>query len=97
VPKALIAIEKQIKVGSLNKRFDIIIYDQSQQPWMLIECKAPSVGLNQQTWFQLLDYNQTIQAKYGLISNGIETQIATFDSKIGSFNLLNTFPKWDNA
>ena len=97
IPKGLVAIEKQIKVGSLNKRFDIIIYDSSQQPWMLIECKAPHVELNSQTWYQLLDYNQTIQAKYGLISNGLETQLASFDSKIGSFTLLNTFPKWDNA
>ena len=97
IPKGLVAIEKQIKVGSLNKRFDIIIYDSSQQPWMLIECKAPHVELNSQTWYQLLDYNQTIQAKYGLISNGLETQLASFDSKIGSFTLLDTFPKWDNA
>ena len=73
IPKGLVAIEKQIKVGSLNKRFDIIIYDSSQQPWMLIECKAPHVELNLQTWYQLLDYNQTIQAKYGLICNGLET------------------------
>lgn len=64
---------------------------------MLIECKAPHVELNSQTWYQLLDYNQTIQAKYGLISNGFETQLASFDSKIGSFTLLDTFPKWDNA
>lgn len=96
VPKALIAIEKQIKVGSLNKRFDIIVYNQAMQPWMLIECKAPDVILNQHTWYQLLDYNQTLQAKFGIISNGIETQLAAFDSKTGLFNLLNTFPQWDN-
>jgi len=96
-PASLFQIEGSMKVDQLNRRTDIRVYNAQGDVFMLIECKAPSVGLNQQTWFQLLDYNQTIQAKYGLISNGIETQLATFDSKIGSFNLLNTFPKWDNA
>ena len=35
---ALIAIEKEIKLGELKKRFDILVYDSKHQPWMMIEC-----------------------------------------------------------
>ena len=31
-PKTLIALEKEIKVGELKKRFDILVYDPLHQP-----------------------------------------------------------------
>jgi len=37
-PIELIAIEKKIQLGPLNKRFDILVY-HGTTPWMIIECK----------------------------------------------------------
>ncbi|MEJ7821855.1 MAG: type I restriction enzyme HsdR N-terminal domain-containing protein, partial [Chitinophagaceae bacterium] len=38
-PSALIAIEKEIYLGELKKRCDVVIYDRNSLPWMIIECK----------------------------------------------------------
>ncbi|WP_207798819.1 type I restriction enzyme HsdR N-terminal domain-containing protein [Taibaiella soli] len=69
-PKTLIAVEKKIKVGSMDKRFDIVVYNRNHEPWMLVECKAPFVVIDQATLFQLLNYQRTIQCDYWVMSNG---------------------------
>ena len=39
-PSSYIAVEKKMKLGEMNKRFDILVYDKAAKPWMMIECKA---------------------------------------------------------
>ena len=75
-PQSLIAVERSIKVGKLNKRFDIVIYDKNHKPWMLVECKAPEVAVSEKTLHQLLSYQQTIQGRYWLLTNGHQTLCA---------------------
>ncbi|MEI8280448.1 MAG: type I restriction enzyme HsdR N-terminal domain-containing protein [Bacteroidota bacterium] len=72
-PMGLIAIEKSIKVGDMNKRFDIVVYNRDHEAWMLIECKAPEVMITETTLHQLLNYQRTIQCKYWVLSNGHQT------------------------
>lgn len=69
-PASLIAVEKQITLGSLNKRFDIVVYNREHQPWLLAECKAPEVPVTDITLNQLLQYHNTLQCKYWVLSNG---------------------------
>lgn len=74
-PAALIAIEKQIKLGELNKRFDILVYDHQHQPWLLVECKAPSITLNDDTLHQLLRYNLALPVPHLVITNGASSYV----------------------
>ncbi len=69
-PDALIGIEKQILLGELKKRFDILVYDGNHQPWMMIECKEMNVVLDERVLEQLLRYNISIPVKYLVITNG---------------------------
>jgi hypothetical protein len=71
-PSTLIAIEKEITIGELKKRFDILVYKDSK-PWMIIECKEREVSLNESVIKQILNYNINLQASFLLITNGIET------------------------
>jgi hypothetical protein len=75
-PTALMAVEKTLKVGAMNKRFDIVIYDRDHKPWMLIECKEPGVPVTEKTLHQLLNYQRTLQCNYWLLSNGHQTYCA---------------------
>src|SRR5690349_17000369 len=72
-PKSLIALEKEILLNSLKKRFDILIYDKAHQPWMLVECKAPQVALGEEVLQQVLRYNISIPVQYIIITNGAVT------------------------
>jgi Type I restriction enzyme R protein N terminus (HSDR_N) len=69
-PSQLIALEKEISLGELKKRFDILIYSKDHQPWMMIECKAMEVALDESVLQQLLRYHVTIPVKYLVITNG---------------------------
>ncbi len=69
----LIAIEKEIKLGELKKRFDILVYDNNHQPWMMVECKAASVKLNEKVLEQALRYNMSVPVEFIVITNGDTT------------------------
>ena len=69
-PASLIAVEKEITLGDIKKRFDIVVYDKNSRPRMIIECKEMNVALNQQVLDQVLCYNIAMQVPYLVITNG---------------------------
>ena len=70
-PASLIAIEKEIKLGELKKRFDIVVYDGETKPWMIIECKEMNVTLDKTVLDQVLRYNISLNVPYLVITNGM--------------------------
>lgn len=69
-PASLIAVEKEIKLGDLKKRFDIVVYDNNTRPWMIVECKEMNVPLDKKVLDQVLRYNISMQVPYLVITNG---------------------------
>ena len=92
-PAALIAVEKEIQLGELKKRFDILVYDKDHQPWMLIECKAGNVKLNDDVVQQLLRYHITIPARYLFITNGHYT--FGWEQSEKELNEISRMPVWE--
>jgi hypothetical protein len=90
-PASLIAVEKEIKLGELSKRFDIVVY-KNELPWMIIECKEAKVKLNEKTMEQILQYQQVLTAQYLFMSNGHETMGAKIES--GKLQALQNFPEY---
>ncbi|MEX1201907.1 MAG: type I restriction enzyme HsdR N-terminal domain-containing protein [Ferruginibacter sp.] len=88
-PASLIAVEKQVMLGELKKRFDIVVY-KNEIPFMLIECKELNAPINQKTMDQALRYNIELQAAYCIISNG--NTCFGFKIEDGSVELLTKFP-----
>ena len=69
-PSSFIAVEKEIMLGELRKRFDILVYDKQHKPWMLIECKSSTNELNAETLQQVLRYNISVPVTFLIITNG---------------------------
>ena len=69
-PSELIAVEKEIQLGDLKKRFDILVYDRDHRPWMLVECKAGEIVLDEKVLLQVLRYNISMPANFLVITNG---------------------------
>lgn len=88
-PLKLMAIEKQMQLGELKKRFDIAVY-KDIKPWLLIECKEPGIPIDQRTLDQALRYNMQLQAPFFMISNGNETY--GFAKQNGEMISLEKFP-----
>ena len=71
-PAALIAIETQIIVNTLKKRCDGIIYNRQMQPHIILEFKAPTVEITEETFNQVAVYNYKLQVDFFILSNGIQ-------------------------
>lgn len=93
-PSGLVGVEKSIKVNGRSKRFDIVCYSPGFEPIILVECKAPEVAVSQKTLDQILRYNSEIQAKYLLLTNGIQTVCAYIDYESKNMTYLQEIPSY---
>ncbi|MGL5681924.1 MAG: type I restriction enzyme HsdR N-terminal domain-containing protein [Marinifilaceae bacterium] len=71
-PKMLIAVEQEIDLNGLRRRFDIVCYRRDTTPYLLIECKAPTVPITQKVYDQAFNYNHIIKAPFVAMSNGCQ-------------------------
>ncbi len=84
-PASLISVEKEISLGELKKRYDVVIY-KNDKPWMMVECKEMEVPISEKTILQILNYNQILEVEFLIITNGKETfGIETSTKKYLSF------------
>ncbi len=66
---ALIAVEKQLILSEVKKRFDIVVFKDAL-PYIIVECKEMNVPLSESTISQVLNYNSNLQAPYIVVTNG---------------------------
>ena len=95
-PASLIAVEVPLSITSpLNKkqyRADVIVYNNTMTPIMLIECKAETVPLTQKTLDQAATYNRLLHVPYLILHNGPQTIIAHIDDK--SIQFAQSIPQY---
>lgn len=93
-PLSLMAVEKVVKVNCLSQRADIVVYNRNGSPWLLAECKAPEVKVNQDTFYQAARYNSTLQVPYYFLSNGLSHYCLQFSN--GEFQFMEALPTYEN-
>jgi hypothetical protein len=91
-PKESIALEKEILVNGLKKRFDVLVFNRQHQPWMLVECKAPQVSLNENVLQQALRYHLTVPVQWLVITNGPAT--LAWKKEGPALTLAEALPPW---
>jgi len=92
-PVTLMAVEKEIQLGDLKKRFDILVYDNDHKPWMLVECKAAEITLDEKVLLQVLRYNISMPATFLVITNGQYTY--AWEKTGGELKELVQMPLWN--
>ena len=90
-PASLIAVEKEISLGDMKKRFDILVYNAQHRPWMMVECKAMTVPLTESVLHQLLRYNISVPVDFLVITNG--NYVAGLERKQERMELLDELPE----
>jgi len=91
-PKPLINVESGLNYNNMQKRSDVIVYDRQGSPFLLIECKASSIMLNQQAVNQALMYNYILKAKYLAVTNGLQHLYYKVDFEKGGSELVKELP-----
>lgn len=95
IPLGLTAVEKQVTYNQLKQRADIVVFDKTAKPSLIVECKAPSVQITQETFEQIARYNVPLRVDYFMVSNGIDHFYCKMDYENWSYQFLPDLPEYE--
>lgn len=93
-PLSLMAVEKKCTVNNMTKRTDIVVFDKTGSPHIIVECKAPQVQITQQAFDQIARYNMTLNAKFLIVTNGLQHFYCQMDHKAKEYRFLKEIPEY---
>ena len=96
-PQGLMSVEKNIKYGNLDKRWDLAVFNTNQDCFLLMECKAPNVKITKTVFEQSLLYYKKLQADYLVMSNGLNHVIMKKNKSSNQFEKIDVFPNYINS
>lgn len=91
-PMALINVERQLLVNRLKKRYDLVVFRPDGSLFLLVECKAPTVAIDQATFDQIARYNLRLQARFLLVTNGLDHYCCELDHQHEKYSFLSEIP-----
>ncbi|WP_341215824.1 type I restriction enzyme HsdR N-terminal domain-containing protein [uncultured Wocania sp.] len=94
-PKSLINVEKELIVNGLKKRYDIVIYNSNGSIHLIVECKSPTITVNQNTFDQIAQYNLVLNASYLMVTNGLNHYYCQMDFENERYQFLKDIPDYN--
>jgi hypothetical protein len=94
-PISLIAVEKKLVLNNLTKRTDILVFNNKGLPNIIVECKAPSVKIDQNTFDQIARYNLKLNANFLIVTNGLEHYFCKMDEIKETYIFLESIPNYN--
>lgn len=91
---SLMAVEKGLTVNGLQKRFDVLVYDNKGKAILLAECKAPDIQLSENTFLQAAVYNQSLSVSRLVITNGLELRFCQYNNNFTAYEITNDIPQY---
>lgn len=93
-PTGLLKVESGVRLHQRFGRTDALFLDKGANPLVLIECKAPDIALNQETFHQIARYNSALKAPYLIMTNGLEHVVCKLAFQEPEFLTLNELPDY---
>ncbi|MFL9843386.1 type I restriction enzyme HsdR N-terminal domain-containing protein [Flavobacterium rhizosphaerae] len=93
-PRLHINAEKILKINGLTKRYDVVVYKPDGKIYLLVECKAPGVGITQTVFDQIARYNTTLNASYLMVTNGLNHYFCQMDNVNKKYVFLKDVPQY---
>ena len=93
-PKSLINVEKELRIHKLTKRYDIVVFNKDGSIHLIVECKAPQITINQDTFDQIARYNLELNASFLMVTNGINHYYCQMDFENERYNFLKDIPNY---
>lgn len=94
-PKSLINVEKELKVNNLRKRYDIIVFNSDGSIHLIVECKAPELKINQDSFDQIARYNSVLNANYLMVTNGLNHYYCKMNFEEERYDFLKDIPSYN--
>ena len=93
-PASLMAVEMGIDVLNTKKRCDIVLYNTMGKPHIIVECKAPSIKIAQDTFDQIARYNLTLKTEFLIVTNGLQHYVCVMDHENKCYHFLKEIPNY---
>ncbi|MBR3559525.1 MAG: type I restriction enzyme HsdR N-terminal domain-containing protein [Bacteroidales bacterium] len=87
-PLSHLSVEHAVTVNGMTQRYDLVVFDDALQPYMVVECKAPHVKLTQKVAEQASRYNSVLKAPLLCVTNGVEKKVFEIDFENGRIREL---------
>ena len=94
-PVSYINVEKQLLLNDSVKRYDIVIFKNDGDVEIIIECKAPSITINQVSFDQIARYNLALNSNLLMVTNGLTHYFCKMDIKNKRYLFLRDLPKYN--
>ena len=91
-PLLHIQVERSFQLFGTTKRFDVAVYGLDGSIKILVECKAPSVSINQDTFDQIARYQLALQSTFLMVTNGLNHYFCVLNKEDGGYQFLPELP-----
>jgi len=95
VPLHMMASERGLRVNRMQKRFDLVVFAPTGEPVMIVECKAPTVTLTEEVYYQIARYNMTLKVNHLLVTNGLIHIYGRVDYESGVLVYAENIPEYN--
>ncbi|MFB6258324.1 MAG: type I restriction enzyme HsdR N-terminal domain-containing protein [Flavobacteriales bacterium] len=95
-PFGLMEVEKGFRLHKLYKRCDILTRNGNAEAFMIVECKAPDVPIDQEVFDQLARYNIAFKVPYFAVTNGREHYACKVDPNSHELHFLEEIPEFQD-
>ena len=96
-PKSLIRLEGGLKFHGNTRRTDIVVFNTSGEKILLIECKAPSVKIDQKVFDQVARYNMVHRVSLLAVSNGLNHYYCRINFLDNSYRFIDDIPAYQDS
>lgn len=93
-PRSLIKLEGGLKLNTLQKRTDIVVFNSQGKKVLMIECKAPYVKITQEAFDQIARYNIVHKVPLLLVSNGINHYYCKINFEQRNYHFIEDLPNY---
>ena len=83
LPLSHLSVEHAVTVNGMPQRYDLVVFDDELNPYMVVECKRPNVKLTQKVAEQAARYNNVLRAPLVCVTNGVERLVFRVDFESG--------------
>lgn len=95
-PAGLMSNEMSLTQNGISRRCDTLVTDRYGSPMVIVEYKAPSIKITQSVFDQICRYNMVLQAKYLIVSNGLQHYCCKIDYAHNSYSFLPDIPSYNS-
>ncbi len=89
IPALRISQEYPVNINGQHQRADIVVVDEFAKPYILVECKAPDVEIDNEVIMQATRYNAVVRARYILLTNG--KKLFCYEFSDGQYRAVTNF------